>query len=466
MPDTARDAAIARASDWFDAGDFARDLADLVARPTESQNPARRADLRSYLADAMVPRLTAMGIACTIHDNPDPAGGPLLIGARNEGPDLPTVLTYGHGDVVRGQDDQWRAGLAPFTVTREGDRLYGRGTADNKGQHLINFAALDAVLAARGRLGFNLRVVMEMSEEVGSPGLAAFCAAHKSDLAADVLIASDGPRLQPGTPTLFMGSRGAVNFDLAVDLRDGAHHSGNWGGLLADPATLLAHAIASIVDQRGQIQIPDWRPTSLTPDIRAALRDLPVADGAGPTVDLDWGEADLTPAERAYGWNSFAVLAMKSGVPEAPVNAISASARATCQLRFVVGTDVDEVLPALRRHLDAAGLGRVAIEPGDGVAFKATRLAPGHPWVRLAADSLQATTGQAPHILPNLAGSLPNDCFADILGMPTVWVPHSYRGCSQHAPDEHALASTCRDALRAMAGLFWDVGAPGAAPRA
>ncbi|MGA0925106.1 MAG: M20 peptidase family dipeptidase, partial [Lutimaribacter sp.] len=66
-----------------------------------------------------------------------------------------------------------------------------------------------------------------------------------------------------------------------------------------------------------------------------------------------------------------------------------------------------------------------------------------------------------PHVLPNLAGSLPNHCFSEILGLPTVWVPHSYRGCSQHAPDEHVLAPVCRDALHCMAGLFWDIGATG-----
>jgi acetylornithine deacetylase/succinyl-diaminopimelate desuccinylase-like protein len=462
MLNTARDAAIADASDWFDKGGFEAELSDLVACRTESQDPAQAPQLRRYLTEAMGPRLEALGIACTIHDNPDPRGGPLLIGVRIEDPALPTILTYGHGDVIRGQDDAWRAGLSPFHLVREGDRLYGRGTADNKGQHLINFAALRTVLAARGRLGFNLRVVLEMSEENGSPGLAAFCAAHRDELTADVLIASDGPRLQPGTPTLFMGSRGAVNFDLAVDLRDGAHHSGNWGGLLADPAIILAHALACITDRRGQIAVREWRPTSLTPDIRQALSGLPVTDGGGPAVDEDWGEEALTPAERAFGWNSFAVLAMKSGVPEAPVNAISASARATCQLRFVVGTDADDILPALRRHLDAAGFAQVQIAAEGGALFQATRLAPDHPWVRTVADSLARTAGVAPHILPNLAGSLPNDCFADILGMPTVWVPHSYRACSQHAPDEHALVSVSRDALLAMTGLFWDIGAPGA----
>ena len=459
-----RDAAIDRISGYVDAGDFQSELADLVAFQTESQNPNQGVALMRYLTEAMEPRLTALGFVSTIFANPDPRGGPLLIAERHEADGLPTILSYGHGDVIRAQTDQWREGLHPFELVEEGDRLYGRGTADNKSQHLINIAALEAVLAVRGSLGFNCRIVIEMSEETGSTGLAAFFEANREKLTADVLIASDGPRLQPDVPTMFMGSRGGVTFDLTVSLREGAHHSGNWGGLLADPAMILAQALAVITDKRGQIQIPEWRPDSLTPAVRAALDGLPIDSENGPPIDSDWGEESLTPVERAYGWNSFAVLAMTSGVPDAPVNAISASARATCQLRYVVGTNPDDILPALRRHLDAHGFAQVEITPHESGVFKATRLDPDHPWVTFVADSLTRSAGRAPHILPNLAGSLPNDCFTDILGLPTVWVPHSYRGCSQHAPNEHVLKPLCRDALRLMAGLFWDLG-EGGTPR-
>lgn len=453
-----RDTAIETISAYFDNGSFQQDLAGLVAFETESQNPNQGVELMRYLTEAMEPRLGAMGFSCTIFANPDPRGGPFLIGERHEGDDLPTILTYGHGDVIRAQTDLWREGLHPFELVEEGDRLYGRGTADNKVQHLINMAAMQAVLETRGALGFNCRIVIEMSEETGSAGMPEFFAANRDRLAADVLIASDGPRLQPDVPTMFMGSRGGVSFDLIVALREGAHHSGNWGGLLADPAMILAQALASITDKRGQIRIPEWRPDSLTPAVRAALDGLPIDSTDGPAINADWGEEDLTPVERAYGWNSFAILAMQSGVPDAPVNAISAHARATCQLRYVVGTDANEIVPALRRHLDAHGFEAVTIEPHDRGFFRATRLDPQHPWVTFVADSLTRSAGRAPHILPNLAGSLPNDNFTDILGLPTVWVPHSYRGCSQHAPDEHVLKPVCRDALRLMAGLFWDIG--------
>jgi hypothetical protein len=79
--------------------------------------------------------------------------------------------------------------------------------------------------------------------------------------------------------------------------------------------------------------------------------------------------------------------------------------------------------------------------------------------VQRVAASVERTTGKRPAILPNLGGSLPNDCFADVLGLPTVWIPHSYPGCSQHAPDEHLLASVAREGLAIMTGLFFDLGA-------
>ncbi len=446
----------------FDDGGFFTDLARRVAFKTESQNPARQHDLVAYLENEMRPSLEKLGFACTALPNPVEGGGPLLFAELIEDPAFVTVFSYGHGDVIRGQEGQWRAGLDPWTLTREGERLYGRGSADNKGQHSINLAALAAVLERRGRLGFNLKVLLETGEETGSPGLRDVCAAHRQRFAADVLIASDGPRLTPTRPTIFLGTRGALNFDLLVDLREGGHHSGNWGGLIANPGIVLAHAIASITDAHGSIRVPEWRPDSLTPSVRKALAGLDVEGGAdGPAVDAGWGEPGLTPAERVVGWCSFEVLTFVTGNPDKPVNAIPPRASAHCQLRYVVGIDAQDILPSLRRHLDAHGFSMVKLTQARDSLFAATRLDPEHPWVQWTAASIQKTTGIAPAILPNLGGSLPNDVFSEDLGLPTVWIPHSYAACSQHAPNEHLLAPVARQALAIMAGVFWDLGEAG-----
>lgn len=453
---TSRDQAIKIAEQYFDDDSFVNDLTQLVAVETESQNPDKRAELYRYLNDHITPMLTKLGFTSEVFENPIVTGGPILVGSRIEDTSLPTIFTYGHGDVIHGQNSQWRKGLHPFKVRIEDDKIYGRGTADNKCQHLINLSAMAFVIAQKGKLGFNVKIVVETSEETGSLGLREFFEINKTLLAADILIASDGPRLAPETPTLFMGTRGGINFDLEVNLRDGSNHSGNWGGLLADPAIILCHAISTITDARGQINIADWRPNSFTPNISKALKGLPIK--GGPQISDNWGEQGLDPAERAFGWNSFAVLAMHSGVPENPVNAIAGNASAHCQLRFVVGTDVDNIIPALRKHLDHQGFAQVTIKPSKNLCFKATRMDLDHPWVEFTARSITKTCGKQPHLLPNLAGSLPNDAFSEILGLTTIWIPHSYGGCSQHAPNEHILKPIARDALRNMTGLFWDIG--------
>jgi len=273
-----------------------------------------------------------------------------------------------------------------------------------------------------------------------------------------VLVASDGPRLRAEQPTLFLGSRGAFNFDLSVDLRAGGHHSGNWGGLLANPGTILASAIACLVDAKGRIAVEGLRPPPIPPSVRAALAQIVPGEPGGPEIDAQWGEPGLTPAERVFAWNTLEVLAFVTGNPQHPVNAIPPRASAHMQLRFVVGCDPARFVEVLRAHLDAHGFSLVNVAPSRVAIMHATRLDPSHPWVTRVARSVAATTGRAPAILPNLGGSLPNDCFADVLGLPTVWVPHSYPACAQHAPDEHLLVPVAREGLAIMTGLFWDLG--------
>jgi acetylornithine deacetylase/succinyl-diaminopimelate desuccinylase-like protein len=478
--------AVAYAADYFDSGAFLTDLSRRVAFRTESQRSGPRPELRAYLEQEMVPAASGLGAAARVLDNPETGAGPLLIAHRDEAPGLPTVLMYGHADVVLAEADRWRAGLDPWRVTTEQDRWYGRGIADNKGQHTINLAALEQVLRARGgRLGFNLKILVETAEESGSPGLREFCAVHRDELAADVLIASDGPRVAAGLPTVFLGSRGAAGFTLLVSLRDRAYHSGNWGGLLRNPATVLASAVACLVDRNGRILVPGLRPPPIPDNVRDALTRVPVAgDADDPGIDPDWGEPGLSPAERVVAWNTLEVLSLAAGNPDTPVGAIPASAHAHCQLRFVPGTDVAGLEKAVRAHLDAHGFGMVEVVPG--LVMQATRTDPDDPWVRFVLDSLDRTLadgdpGEGPGgsgngvddgggdggdggdaaravLLPNLGGSLPNDAFCDELGMSTVWVPHSYPACAQHAPDEHLLAPLARQALQLMAGLFWDLG--------
>jgi acetylornithine deacetylase/succinyl-diaminopimelate desuccinylase-like protein len=455
-----RQTALDRATGVFDSGVFLETLARRVAHRTESADPRRAGDLRAYLDDELVPGVERLGFTARIVPNPVSPGHPFLVATRSEGSGR-RVLTYGHGDVQPAHPEQWRAGLDPWRLVVEGDRWYGRGVADNKGQHTVNLVALEQVISARrGRLGYDVTLLLDMGEESGSPGLTELCESLRDELAADLLIGSDGPRVAADRPTVFLGSRGSMNLTFRVTARDRAHHSGNWGGVLSNPATVLVNALASIVDGRGQLLADGLRPPAVPEAVRAALASIDVDQGPdSPALDPEWGEPGLTPSERLWAWNTLEVLAMTAGDPDAPVNAIPPSARAHCQLRFVVGTDHERIPELLRAHLDAAGFGAVQVEVEHAMA--ATRTDPGNPWVRWTLASIARSTGRTPALLPNLGGSLPNAPFADVLGLPTVWVPHSYPGCAQHAPDEHLPTGLVRESLQLMAGLWWDLGEPG-----
>ncbi len=454
-----REAALATAAAHFDSNAFRDRLAELVAIPSSSQDPERKPDVQRYLGAAIQPWLESLGFAVAIHANPVEGSGPILVATRIEDASLPTILTYGHGDTVRGLEDQWDAGLNPWVLTEIGDLWYGRGTADNKGQHATVITALEIVLKTRGRLGFNIKMLLEMSEERGSVGLRQFVQENAALLAADALIASDGPRVTPTTPTITSGSRGAYRFDLVLRERPGGVHSGNWGGMTNDPAIVLAHAIASIADRNGRILVRALVPPhGISNAVRDVLSGLELQSEASATINPNWGEPGLSAAEKVYGWTSFIVLAMLSGRPEAPVNAVAPDARAVCQLRYTVDCDPATFEAALRHHLDEAGFPEIAIENTGTGGFGASRTDPTNPWVQRTKASMERTLGKHVQIIPNGGGGLPGDMMVEFLGVPLVWIPLSYNGCKQHGPNEHFLKPAAREGVLAYTGIWWDLG--------
>jgi len=455
-----RDSAIGRARSVFDDGGFVERLTALVAYATESQVAERRDELYRYCSDGFGPLLQQAGFETRIYDNPRAEFGPFLIGTRIEDASLPTMLIYGHGDVVRAMPERWRQGLDPWRLQIEGDRIYGRGVVDNKGQHLLALEALRAVIAERERLGFNVKFMVETGEETGSPGLLPFIQQHRDVLAADAFIALDGPRQSTSVPDVTLGTRGGVALDLVIDLREGSHHSGHWGGILADPGFLMAHALASIVSQDGRILVPGWTPTQIPNSVREACARVVVEDLPGtPVPDAGWGEPGLTRPERIYMWTSVIVLACITGQPEAPVNAVSGTARARIQVRHTVDVLAETIVPNLRAHLDAHGLQMVRIVPvTERDNFVASRTDPDNPWVQRMVRSMALTAGRQPNVIPTNSASGPSEFFKEELGIPVMWIPHSYGGCGQHGPDEHGLGTLFRDGLGLMAGVFWDLG--------
>jgi acetylornithine deacetylase/succinyl-diaminopimelate desuccinylase-like protein len=458
-----RTTAIDRALAWYDderAGYFPA-LAELVAIPTESQNARRAPELRAYLDGPVARRLKDLGYSCRLYENPVEGCGPVLLATRVEDAGLPTFICYGHGDVVLGMEGRWGNGRDPWKLTFEGERVYGRGVADNKGQHLVHLGAIEQILAVRGRLGFNHKVLIEMGEENGSKGLKEIVDANKDDFAADGFFASDGPRTEIGSPNITLGNRGCCTFTLSVDLREGGHHSGNWGGLLANPGIVLAHAIAAIADSKGRILVEGWRP-AIPPHVREVLAGIDRDGGpTAPRIDDTWGEPGLSRIEKVTAFNTFEVLAFETGNPASPVNAVPPRARAVCQLRYVDGTDEDRILDHLRDHLIQHGFTQVEVGPppaSNSGRFYSSRTDPRHPFAQWMRQAVERNSNRPCGVLPNGGGSNMTSVLQYGVGMPCVWLPLSYAGCSQHAPDEHLLRPLMREGLRHVTGIYWDLG--------
>jgi acetylornithine deacetylase/succinyl-diaminopimelate desuccinylase-like protein len=317
------------------------------------------------------------------------------------------------------------------------------------------------VLRARGKLGFNQKFLIEMGEENGSKGLKEIVEAHKDEFSADGFLASDGPRTEIGKPNVTLGNRGCCNFTLSVDLRDGGHHSGNWGGLLANPGIILAHAIASIVDGKGRIEVEGWRPR-IPPEVREVLTGIDRDAGANsPVIDDAWGEPGLTRIEKVTAFNSFEVLAFETGNPEKPVNAVPPRARAVCQLRYVDGTDESRIEASVAEHLAARGFHQVKVGPppaSNNGRFYSSRTSPRHPFAQWVKGAVERNSNQPCGVLPNGGGSNMTYILQYIVGMPCVWLPLSFAGCSQHAPNEHLLKPLMREGIRHLTGIYWDLG--------
>jgi acetylornithine deacetylase/succinyl-diaminopimelate desuccinylase-like protein len=458
---SSRDSAINRARGFFEDGSFVAALTTLVAVKTESHPPEHRDELVRYATDVLGPMIGQLGFEQTIVENPHAEHGPALLATRIEDPKLPTVLIYGHGDVVRAMPELWREGLDPYSVTVEDDRIYGRGVVDNKGQHLVAIQAIAAVLETRGKLGFNAKIFVETGEEAGSPGLREMLERNRELLAADVFIAFDGLRQSTALPEVTLGTRGAISMDLVVDLRKGGFHSGHWGGLLEDSGVLLSHAIATIISPTGQILVDGWTPTAIPEAVRDACKGVRSEYLSGAQQpDPGWGEPGMSRAERIFMWSSAIVLSMVTGQPESPVNAVNGFAKARLQLRHTVDIDPEQVVPSLRKHLDAHGLQKVEVHPViERQQFLASRTSPDNPWVQRIIESFRSTSGEEPNVVPNIGASGPSELFETALGTPIIWIPFSYGGCSQHGPDEHGLGSLFRQALGEAAGLWWDFGA-------
>lgn len=277
---------------------FLNEMLDLLRMPSVSAKSEHKDDMLKC-AEAVKKSLLAAG--CDKAEVMSTAGHPVVYGEKIIDPSKPTVLIYGHYDVQPPEPlELWHSG--PFEPVIKDGKVFARGSADDKGQFYMHVKALE-IMSQTNSMTTNIKFLIEGEEEVGSPNLGPFVAAHKDLLKCDVILISDSALLSMENPSLDVGMRGLSYIQVEVTGANRDLHSGTYGGAVANPITILAKMIASCHDENNHITIPGFYDDVLvaSKEERDMLNKAPYneqeyKDELG--VKELWGEKGYTTYER------------------------------------------------------------------------------------------------------------------------------------------------------------------------
>ncbi|MDH6554926.1 acetylornithine deacetylase/succinyl-diaminopimelate desuccinylase-like protein [Streptomyces sp. SAI-133] len=412
--------------------EYVNRLIDYVSRPSISASGEGVLDVACYIRD----RMRDMGLETELIPT---AGAPMVLGQWS-GSDGPTLLLYGHYDVQPADiADGWVSD--PFKpVVRDG-RIYGRGTADNKGQHLAQLLAIEAYLSCHERLPCNVKVLLDGEEEIGSPQMPALVAEHGDLLRADLVVISDGPVDPSGRPMISLGVRGALGFELRATGANAELHSGHWGGVAPDPMWDLVQLLATMKDPRGHVTIDGFydEVQPLSPAGREALERLEI-DVSVMKRDLQFDELaeprERGVAERRVAWPTLTINGLHGGYGGPGLKSVlPREAVAKCDIRLVEAQRADDIFAKVRAHVErhAPHIGVTRM----GGSMEPSRTPIDSPFVEPVRRAIVAAQGQEPLLWPGIGGSLPLYVFTKTLGVPTIQVPCGNADQSQHGPNEN-----------------------------
>jgi len=346
--------ALCRVEDQFE--DFKRTLVDLARIPSVSAEGFPREEVRRS-ADAFGNLLRRVGVR-NVQILEVPSVHPYVYGDWLHRPGAPTLLLYGHHDVVPpGRPPEWQS--PPFEPAERNGRLYGRGTADDKGGILVHVAAVAAYLRTSGSLPCNVKFLIEGEEEIGSGNLGTFLERYKGMMAADAVVLSDTSNFATGVPALTYQLRGLCQVDVEVRCLERPVHSGQKGGPTPDPVQILCRLIADLTAKNGSLNIPGLyrRVARSTDRQRARIRRLPFDEakfrrntGLLPGVRLA-GEKAFSVYERMWTRPSLTVIAFEAQSIAGSSNQILEGARARLSMRTVPDLDSREAGELLIRRL-------------------------------------------------------------------------------------------------------------------
>lgn len=417
---------------------FLDELFDLLRIPSVSADSRHKGDVRKA-AEYLSEKLRAAGV-----DNVELCetnGHPIVFAEKIVNPSLPTVLVYGHYDVQPPDPlDLWHS--PPFEPVIKDDKIYARGSCDDKGQVYMHVKAFEAMMKLQA-LPCNVKFMIEGEEEVGSDNLGMFVAANKQRLQADIILISDTAIISLEHPSITAGLRGLSYMEVEVTGPNRDLHSGVYGGAVANPINTLSKMIASLHDENGRVTIPGFydNVVELSAADREAINRAPFnLDAYKKELGIDdiQGEKGYTTLERTGIRPTLDVNGIWGGYTgEGAKTVLPSKAHAKISMRLVPGQNSKEISELFARHMEAIAPrsvkvkviahhgGEPAVTPTDSKAFRA------------ASAAFEEVWGKKP-IPTRDGGSIPIVAlFKKELGLDTVLMGFGLDSDAIHSPNEH-----------------------------
>ncbi|GAP22953.1 dipeptidase [Leptolinea tardivitalis] len=438
---------------------FEKNLIDLVKIPSVSTDPEYK-DAMLQTAEKLVEHLKTIGFKeAGVYPT---EGHPVVVGqSRPSKNGLPVLLIYGHYDVQPPDPlELWET--KPFEPTMKGDRLFGRGASDMKGQIIASLSAIESVLN-QGEIPLNIKVIFEGEEEIGSPNLARFIKDNKELLACNYILNPDAGLVSAELPAITYGLRGLAYFELRVYGPNKDLHSGGFGGAIHNPAQALCEIIAKMHDEQGKITLPGFydKVITLTSNERAEIARLPINDQyyqeAAGVPEL-WGEEGYTAVERIGIRPTLEVNGLLSGFTgPGSKTVLPAYAMAKISTRLVPDQDPEDVYAQLMEFLRQNMPKTVRWEVTKMSGGLPSLTNPNLPEAIAMAKALETVWG-IPPVLKREGGSVPVTAdMKEILGVDSVLTGFGMPEDAIHSPNESQHMPTFHRGIESIIHFLYNL---------
>jgi acetylornithine deacetylase/succinyl-diaminopimelate desuccinylase-like protein len=419
---------------------FVNELFEFLRIPSLSGDPAHAGDVRAA-ADWLAAHMQTLGLQNA--QVMETAGHPVVYGEwLGAGPNAPTMLVYGHYDVVPAlMEDGWDTD--PFEPVIKDGKIYARGTTDDKGQLFVHVKALESFLKTSGAAPVNLKFLIEGEEEVSSPNLAPFVRDHQELLKADVAVVSDTGMRSLDEPAVMHSLRGMTYMEIEVFGPREDLHSGLWGGPTHNPALALVEILGKLYNPDNTIAVPgfydDVVPLTEAERAMIAKTDLSEEQFKQATgVPAIWGDKNYTIRERISARPTLDINGLWGGwAGPGPKTIVPAKAGCKISSRLVANQDPNKIYELIKDYVASITPPTVSVEVRLLTTGMPALMPFDLPVMQAAARAYASGWGAEP-VFTRGGGSIPivSD-IADIMGIPVVLMGYGLESDGLHSPNEH-----------------------------